>query len=121
MPSEGQLKMLAAAASRFPLIDDPGANEDQKHVTVFIHGYDNSWPDACRRYALVSSRLFEGHEGLGIPVLFSWPSEGMPTHYLPDREHARACAADFADVLSELYDWLQDQQKAAAHDPKKAC
>ena len=40
---------------------------------------------------------------------------------MPDRDHARDCAGDLADVLSQLYDWLLEKQQAAADDPTDAC
>src|SRR5207253_703964 len=46
---------------------------------------------------------------------------GSVLGYLPDREHARECANDLAEVLSELYDWLIRKQEAAIQDPTRAC
>lgn len=112
-------KSLAAAADAFPPIKDPAEHENQKHVTIFIHGYNNDWKDAVRRYEQICQDLF-GDDGLGICVLFTWPSEGMAVGYLPDRMDARNSAEDLADVFSELYDWLVARQAAAA-DGKEAC
>ena len=41
--------LLAGAANRFPFIEDPEKHEEQKHVTLFIHGYNVSFEDAARR------------------------------------------------------------------------
>lgn len=86
-----------------------------------MHGYNNSWVDAARRYEKLCSQLFSGSESLGICVSFDWPSLGSVLGYLPDRAHAQECARDLADVLSTLYDWLLDKQAAAALNPDKAC
>ena len=58
---------------------------------------------------------------MGLCISFDWPSMGSVIDYLPDRLHARECASDLADVLSELFDWLLTKQAAAAQDPKLAC
>jgi esterase/lipase superfamily enzyme len=54
-------------------------------------------------------------------VLFTWPSDGMVTNYLPDRADARAAAPDLADVLSALFDWMLKKQADGVDDPTKAC
>jgi hypothetical protein len=58
---------------------------------------------------------------LGECVLFTWPSDGQTTSYLPDRRDARASAADLAELLDGFYVWLLDRQEAATRDPKLAC
>jgi esterase/lipase superfamily enzyme len=110
---------LVAAANRFPTKTQE-QHEDQKHVTIFVHGYNSSWQDAAGRYQSIVDGLFTGPDGLGLCILFTWPSDGHVYDYLPDREDARKSADDFADVLSALYDWLLDQQAATAEDGK-AC
>ena len=113
-------KLLIAAAVDFP---DPLGTppEDQKHVTFFVHGYNESWDAACRRYGSIVQSLFSGEASLGECVLFSWPSEGSPLGYLPDRAEARKSGEDFAIVLGELYEWMLGRQQLAAQDPKQAC
>ncbi|HYT91846.1 MAG TPA: alpha/beta hydrolase [Gemmataceae bacterium] len=109
--------LLLAAAAQFPLITDPERHEDQKHVTLYVHGYNNSWEDAVLRYQQISQSLFEGAAGLGLCVLFTWPSRGQPLAYWPDRAAAEACAPDLFNVLTTMYDWLAAQQTAALMDP----
>lgn len=112
---------LVQVADTFPHPDDT-PNEDQKHVNIFVHGFDNTWVSAAQRYAAITQNLFNGGpNSLGICVLFTWPSKGTPLGYLPDRSEARQSAADFAEVLSSLYDWMADKQMKAAQDPAKAC
>jgi esterase/lipase superfamily enzyme len=95
--------------------------EDQQHVNLFVHGYDNGWVSAVRRYGQIVGRLFSGVQSLGECILFTWPSEGSPIGYLPDRSEARKSAEDFAIVLSALYDWMSMKQAAAAKNPADAC
>ena len=111
---------LVQVADTFPPPDDT-PNEDQKHVNIFVHGFDNTWISAAERYAAIVQNLFSGPDPLGISVLFTWPSKGSPLGYLPDRSEARKSAADFANVLSSLYDWMAGKQVKAAEDPAKAC
>lgn len=111
--------MLIAVASSFPALPS-SRNEEQKHVTLFVHGYNNDWKDAALRYESICSRLFEPNN-LGVCILFSWPSDGMLTGYLPDRSDARRAAPDLANVLSALYDWLLEKQQDCANDAGKSC
>src|SRR5258708_11515001 len=60
-----------------------------------------------------ATRCLPATTGWGC-VLFTWPSDGMATNYLPDRMDARNSAEGLADVLSELYDWMQDKQGETA-------
>jgi len=113
-------KALVAAANNFPDVELQD-HEDQKHVTIFVHGYNNRWDGAAKRYQSIVNNLFTGPDGLGICVLFTWPSDGVPQAYLPDREDARKSADDLASVLSDLYDWMLQKQIAALEGDDAAC
>ena len=118
--SDAFKKLLIGASDNFPQLDH-AQNEKQSHVTFFIHGYNNGWDDAARRYQKLCGDLYSSANGLGICISFDWPSLGSVLGYLPDREHARECAGDLVDVFSQLYDWMLDKQQAAADDPADAC
>lgn len=106
-------KALVGAADAFPDFEEH-ENEKQKHVTVFIHGYNNSWDDAARRYKQIVDTLYTGKNGLGICILFNWPSNGSKFGYLPDREDARATGPSLAKVFNTIYEHaLLMQHKAA--------
>jgi esterase/lipase superfamily enzyme len=111
---------LVAIADAFP---DPNStpSEDQKHVNIFVHGFDNDWPSAVQRYGTIVNNLFSGPQSLGLCILFTWPSKGSVAGYLPDRSEARQSGNDFADVLSSLYDWMSIKQVQAAKNPANAC
>jgi esterase/lipase superfamily enzyme len=111
---------LKGAADALPSLP-PAQNEDQSHVSLFVHGYNVGWKDAARRYQQLCSDLYSGPEGMGICVAFDWPSAGSVLGYLPDRMQARATADDLAFVLSNLYDWLLVKQQAALKNVKDAC
>jgi esterase/lipase superfamily enzyme len=114
-------KQVLAIADAFPLIMDPEQHEQQKHVTLFVHGYDDDWKAAVQRYESLNAKLFEGPDGLGLSILFTWPSEGMKVAYLPDRKNAADSGSDFADILSELYDLLAARQAETIRNPANPC
>jgi len=95
--------------------------EDQKHVALFIHGYNNSWQWAVETYQKLVQNIFAGQDGLGICILFSWPSDGAYLGYLPDRLQANESAADLSQVLNEFYDWLLVKQNDALRNSALAC
>ena len=113
-------KALTDACAAFPDLP-PEQQEDQKHVTLCIHGFNNPFRGAIDLYTRIYDGLYSGPQSLGIPILFTWPSKGQVYDYLPDRDEARACADDLAGVLSSLYDILNRNQTAAISDPAKAC
>jgi len=110
---------LAAVAAKFPRVDDE-QNEQQRHVALFIHGYNNDWGEAADMYGRIAVNLFEQRR-LGTCVLFTWPSDGKKLGYIPDRVDARATAPDLSAVFNRLYDWALERQTEAAKDARKAC
>jgi esterase/lipase superfamily enzyme len=111
---------LVKITGKFPRPVDT-APEKQKHLTLFIHGYDNTWPAAVRRYDTIAKQLFDGPDSLGELISFDWPSKGSLLGYLPDRAEARKTGDDLTNVLSALYDWMSGKQVEAADDPRDAC
>jgi esterase/lipase superfamily enzyme len=115
--------LLVAAANSFPALP-PGENQSQSHVTILVHGYNESFDHSTSFYQDLCSRLFDGPKSLGLCILYDWPSWGNILGYEPDRARARQCAEDLTDILSALFDWLVGQQQAAiasGGDPEKAC
>jgi esterase/lipase superfamily enzyme len=113
-------KQVLAAAQAFPDLP-PEAQEGQKHVTLFVHGYNNAWQDAVKRYQTIADALFGGEDSLGLCIFFTWPSKGSPAAYLADRSEAEQSAADLAGVLSDFYDYLSAIAVKTAADPANAC
>ena len=112
---------LRKLAQRFVRVDDDH-NEEQQHVSMFVHGFNVDWVSAATRYAQIKTDLFDAKD-LGVLILFTWPSNGSPAGYLPDREDARDSAAAVADLVVFLNDYLTEQQRKAAEsqDPNKLC
>ena len=103
---------LIAAADRFPLLGE-GENEAQKHVTLFVHGYNTNWSKAAARYQQICDDLY-GAGGLGLCVLFTWPSNGETAHYLSDREDARSSGPDLARVFNSIFEQARLMQNSAS-------
>jgi hypothetical protein len=111
---------LVQAAATFPdPLTTPGPL--QKHVTLFVHGYNNAWLDTVQRYNNIATQLYDGPDSLGEIVSFDWPSKGSLLAYLPDRAEARETGDDLTTVLSMLYDWMSGMQVAAAKNVNNAC
>ena len=113
-------KAITDACDKFPDLP-PDQHDEEKHLALCIHGYNNGFAHSIDFYTALNDTLFSGDDGLGICVLFTWPSKGQVYDYLADREEARMCANDLADVLSSLYVTLGRNQAAAVADPSKAC
>ena len=113
-------QQLVAVTDQYPspLVTAP---KDQKQVTFFVHGFNEAWPDAMALYQRVVNNLYTGLDSLGECISFDWPSKGYVFGYLPDRAEARQAAQDFADVMSDLYDWMLMKQYAVAADKQSAC
>ncbi|SUS08514.1 conserved hypothetical protein [uncultured Defluviicoccus sp.] len=116
------VKRLSSLAESFPKVAEEH-NQDQPHLSLFVHGYNNSWDDSVTRYLSIRKKLFAGKSGLGHLVLLSWPSNGSVAGYLPDREDAEQSASGLSDMLVRLHDHLVAMQRLAAstHDASKQC
>src|ERR1700722_14135308 len=116
---EFRAALIAVAALFPPTVNTP--TESQKHLTLFIHGYNNNWLESVTCYEAVAARLFDGPASLGELISFDWPSKGSLLGYLPDRAEARQTGDDLTNVLSTLYDWMSAQQIATSANVNNAC
>lgn len=66
--------------------------------TVFIHGYNTSFPDAVIRAAQIGFDLGIG-QGVG---LFSWPSKGSKRNYVSDEAAVEASKYLLADFIEKF-------------------
>jgi len=112
-----QLKVAANALNP----NNDAQQENQPHVTFFVHGFNVGWQAASASYLNLCNRLFSGDTSMGLCVSFDWPSFGNVLGYYPDRAHARSCANDLTTVLSTLYVYLLDRQAATVKNPDNAC
>jgi len=103
----------------FPSLDE-AHHEQEHHVSLFVHGYNNSAEDALGRYIQIQREIFD-REKLGTCVLFTWPSDGLKIGYYPDRKDARKSAEELADVLVLLYEYLAERQEVSLRTGLRAC
>ena len=71
------------------------ATSPNRDALLFIHGYNVSFEDAARRTAQISYDL--GFSG--IPLLYSWPSEGALLRYSVDENNVRWTVSHFTEFL----------------------
>jgi esterase/lipase superfamily enzyme len=69
-----------------------------RDVFVFIHGYNVAFVDAARRTAQLANDL----EFPGVPVLYSWPSQGTVWDYFGDGRAIKATEPHLKQFLSAL-------------------
>lgn len=67
-------------------------------VLAFVHGYNVTFEDACRRMAQITYDL----QFQGLPVLYSWPSEGSGGSYTIDEGNVRWTQPHFKTFLTRL-------------------
>jgi esterase/lipase superfamily enzyme len=65
---------------------------------VFVHGYNNTFADACKRTAQIAHDL----EFRGVPVMYSWPSGGKATAYAGDDGNADWSLPHFEAFLTMI-------------------
>ncbi|MEO1555557.1 MAG: alpha/beta fold hydrolase [Pseudomonadota bacterium] len=83
----------------------------RREVTVFVHGFNNSFSDAAFRMAQL------GHD-LQIPgahVSYAWPSRGNPLGYEYDRDSALFARDGLADLLKTVRSAGQPDVIVVAH------
>lgn len=134
LTGEEFIRRLRAITSTFPPTPAQKAAEEgkavladedhplQQHLSLFVHGYNNSWQDAVKRYAQIKADLYD-KRGLGALILYTWPSNGTSAGYLPDREDARKSGEQTADLFTALHDIVLKNEVIAADtgDPSKRC
>lgn len=112
--------LLIKSANKFPLIENPDFYDQQKHISLLIHGFDNDWKSATKNYKHLCDNLFIKNK-LGICILFTWPSFGSPLKYISDREQAKESSFALAEMLYILNDWLDIKHKEAKENPNRQC
>jgi|GEM_PF-442154 len=111
---------LVAQASKFPNpVQTPTAK--QKHLCLFVHGYNNNFIESTDRYQKIATTLFDDDTGLGELISFDWPSKGSLLGYLSDRAMARRVGDDLTTVLEALYDWMSVKEVAVTKNLGHAC
>jgi esterase/lipase superfamily enzyme len=90
MPPDPQKEFVTVRADRLDedmavaTFEQRLAASDDKHVLVFVHGYNNRFEDAVYLFA----QIVHDSKADVVPVLFTWPSRGKLVAYNYDRESA---------------------------------
>ncbi|MFI6079119.1 alpha/beta hydrolase [Actinoplanes sp. NPDC051343] len=74
---------------------DTIASAATPEALLFVHGYNVTFADATRRAAQIAYDL----QFTGLPMLYSWPSEGATLRYLTDADNSLWTRPHFADFL----------------------
>jgi len=74
-------------------------------VMVFVHGYNEPFPEISRRVAQFADDL----KFSGPVVLFSWPSQGSLTGYITDETNAEWAQSHFLEMLTILLEQVPAQ------------
>ena len=78
------------------------ARTTSQSVVVFVHGYNYAFEKHCR----VAAKLQRTLEGKALVLMFSWPSNGRPTDYIPDQADVEWSVPLLAQLLADLGDRL---------------
>jgi esterase/lipase superfamily enzyme len=74
-------------------------------LMIFVHGYNEEFPDVSRMVAQFASDL----KFSGPVLLFSWPSQGSLTGYTVDETNAEWAQVHFVELMSELLEHVPVQ------------
>lgn len=79
-------------------LDRDSKSRSSDDLFLFIHGYNNTAPDATYRTA----QIVEDFEIPMPGIVFAWPSAGRAGGYLYDKDSILFARDDLADLLEEL-------------------
>jgi len=71
---------------------------ESRTIFLFVHGYNMSFEDACKRTA----QLWFDLRYLGVPVMYSWPSNGSTVAYPHDAEEPGYSAENLVSFIKLL-------------------
>lgn len=81
-------------------------------VVVFVHGYNYGFERTCRVAAELQRALLDE----AVVLMFSWPSNGRPSDYLPDQADVEWSVPFLAHILRRLGDRLgRENVQVLAH------
>jgi esterase/lipase superfamily enzyme len=69
-----------------------------RNAFVFIHGYNTSFEDAARRTAQLAYDL----NFAGVPILYTWPSQGEVMKYVVDTNNADWTVPHLEEFLADV-------------------
>jgi esterase/lipase superfamily enzyme len=94
---------LATREQFFPTVSQAIAASGNRAALVFVHGYRVSFEDAARRTGQIAYDLGFA----GVPLFYSWPSQGRLSGYLVDETNVEWAQTGLTAFLT---DFLADTQ-----------
>ncbi|GGZ04859.1 alpha/beta hydrolase [Pseudoduganella plicata] len=94
---------LATREQFFPTVSQAIAASANRAALLFVHGFRVSFEDAARRTAQIAYDLGFA----GVPLFYSWPSQGRLSGYLVDETNVEWAQAGLTAFLA---DFLADTQ-----------
>lgn len=73
------------------------ASSTAKKVLIFVHGYNVTFEDAARRTGQIAADL----DFKGVPIFFSWPSQGETAKYPTDETNIEWSEPDLRSFLKQ--------------------
>src|SRR5262249_12095634 len=67
----------------------------EKEILLFVHGYNNTLVSSVTSAVVLSS----ASKFAGVPVVFSWPSEGSAPRYPADEEEVKLSRDTFVEFV----------------------
>jgi esterase/lipase superfamily enzyme len=83
----------------------------KREVTVFVHGYNNSFADAAFRIAQLSEDL----DMKGTAVAYAWPSRGHPLGYEYDSDSSLFARDGLQELLETIHNSGTERIVVVAH------
>lgn len=98
-----QVRVLKTSAAEptdefLSALDRRLAESERREILVFVHGYAVTFDQAATRFAQIAHDV----EFDGVPILFSWPTQGSLLSYFIDGSNAEWSARYLSDFLAEL-------------------
>jgi pimeloyl-ACP methyl ester carboxylesterase len=79
-------------------VEAEAANTDSRSIVVFVHGYNYGFERNCTAAAELQRAL----AGKASVLMFSWPSNGRATDYVPDQADVEWSVPLLAQLLADL-------------------
>lgn len=98
-------------ASLEAMRDAAVASADGRGISLFVHGYNNSFAESLFRYA----QLYHDANQTGAAVAFQWASLGDPRGYIHDRDSALHARQTLAETIESLSQGPENRLRVAAH------
>jgi esterase/lipase superfamily enzyme len=89
---------VAQRDAYFSTLADAVGKDGAGSVLLFVHGYRTSFEDAARRTARIAHEL----RFPGVPVFYSWPSQGRLSGYMVDETNAEWTQPQLAAFLTAI-------------------